>query len=96
MTTQRQYVPEATAILNAIKDRDIPQRPSYRHPYTLLTALLTHAPTQSSQNEIAKDIIDNADREDDILNGLVALTDYFWTALLVPCIHSCVLADCSA
>jgi len=80
-TAIRNYVVEATAILQAIKDHDIPQRPSYRQPYTVLTALLTHAPSQSAQNEIAKDIVHNAADED----GLVQLTDFFWTALLVPC-----------
>ena len=76
------YLSEATRILNEYKDTDIAGRPSYLHPYTLLTALLAHAPNQAGRQEIAKDIVNSAEND---LSGLVQLTDYFWSALLVPC-----------
>jgi hypothetical protein len=84
--TDHDYLPDAVALLDTIKSHKFPSRPSYLHPYTLLTALLTHAPTK---HEIAKDIIDNA--ADDLVGGLCRLTDYFWTTLLVPCTSSLFL-----
>jgi hypothetical protein len=93
MAAESNYLSEATAILNAVKDHAYTQRPSYQHPYILLTALLTHAPSESGRKEIAKDIVDNAANEDGIFNGLIRLTNYFWTSLLVPCIRFYVLAD---
>ena len=75
------HLSEATRILNIWKDTELPGSPSYLHPYTLLTALITHAPTPEGKQEIAKDVVDNGAKG---FNGLIQLTDYFWTTLLVP------------
>jgi len=75
------HLSEATRILNIWKDTELLGRPSYLHPYTLLTALITHAPTPDGKQEIAKDVIESEAKG---FNGLVQLTDYFWTTLLVP------------
>jgi hypothetical protein len=72
---------EAFDVLNKVKEHDFSHRAAHLHPYTMLTALLTHAP---AKHEIAKDIIDNSSVGDDIETRLTNLTDYFWTNLLVP------------
>jgi len=78
------YVPEAFSVLKTIEDHEFPDRARHLHPYTMLTALMIHAPTETAKQEIAKDIIDNT-ADGDILAGLTSLTDYWWTTLLVPC-----------
>ena len=84
MATADDYMAEAIQILDTIKDYEFLDRPEYLHPYPMLKALLIHAPAETAKQEIAKDIIDNTvDR--DILEGLISLTDYWWTTLLVPC-----------
>jgi len=77
-------VSEALGILNSIRDYVIRDRPKYLHPYTMLTALLTHAPAASAKQEIAKDIVRCRNTEEETLRGLIDLTDYWWTTLLVP------------
>src|SRR5271169_4423932 len=71
-----ELVARAFEVLDKIKDHDFRNRASYLHPYTMLTALLTHAP---SKQEIAKDVLQNSHPE-----KLCQLTDYFRTNLLVP------------
>lgn len=75
----------AWAIVDAIEKHELPSRPAYLHPHKMLSALLTHAPTDSGKREIAKDIVDNGMTGRDAMTGLIELTEYFWTALLVPC-----------
>lgn len=85
MTATQVSVDRASQILARIKDHSFSGRQQYLHPYFLLSALLTHAPTPSGKMEIANDII-NSDGPD-LVAALTRLTDYFWTSLLVPRIH---------
>lgn len=78
------YIPEALQILNSVQDSVFVDRPIYLHPYTMLTALLIYAPTETAKQEIAKDIIDIT-ANDGTTAGLIKLTDYWWTTLLIPC-----------
>jgi hypothetical protein len=71
-----ELVARAFEVLDKIKDHDFRGRASYLHPRTMLTALLTHAP---SKQEIAKDVIQNSHP-----GKLCQLTYYFWANLLVP------------
>lgn len=85
----KDYIPKAIQILNAVKDFRFTDRPEYVHPYKVLTALITYAPSAGAKQEIAKDIVDNSSQED-LVKGLTDLTDYWWKTLLVPCniLHS--------
>lgn len=82
MAGNQDPVKEAFQILSNVKDFAFPGRQQYLHPYVMLSALLTHAPTLSGKTEVARDIIEGT--RADLTGGLVALTDYFWTSLLVP------------
>ena len=82
-------VSAAWAVIGAIQNQELPNRPAHLHPHRMLSALLTHAPTESAKREIAKDIVDNrGGGGQELMAGLIELTDYFWTALLVPCNHA--------
>lgn len=74
---------EAFQILDTAQGLAFPDRPGYLHPYTILTALLTHAPVEEAKEKIAKDIVENT-ADGDIVAGLMNLADYWWTTLLVP------------
>lgn len=78
------YIPEATQILNNVKDFVFTDRPEYLHPYKVLRALITHAPSDSAKQEIARDIVDNTTQEDPV-KGLTDITEYWWKMLPVPC-----------
>src|SRR5438045_1722429 len=79
---QQDAVHQAFQILARVKDQPFADRQDYLHPFTFLSALLTHAPTLSGKAEIANDIVtsDNAN----LVSSLARLTDYFWTSLLIP------------
>jgi hypothetical protein len=77
------YMTEAIQILDTVQDFVFPDRPEYLHPYTMLKALLTHAPAETAKQDIAKNIIEST-VEGNIVTGLTNLTDYWWATLLVP------------
>ena len=79
----RNYMTEAFQVLGTIQGFVFPGRPGYLHPYTILTALLTHAPAETAKQDIAMGIVESA-AEGDIVAGLMNLTNYWWTSLLVP------------
>lgn len=76
-------VDEAHQLLQALRDISFPSRPYYLHPYTLLTALLQYAPVPEGKSEIANDILTQT--QDDLVERLTKLTDYFFSNLLLPC-----------
>jgi len=76
----------AFALLDTIREELLCDRPHYRQPHIVLTALLTHAPTYSGKENIAKDILAETD-DDERLSYLTRLTDYYFTNLLIACIH---------
>jgi hypothetical protein len=80
----RNYMTEAFQILDTVQDLVFPDQPGCLHPYTILTALLTHAPAEKAQEAIAKDIVENT-TDGDVVTGLMTITNYWWTTLLVPC-----------
>jgi hypothetical protein len=82
-TMIRNYMTEAIQILNTVQDFIFPGRHEYLHPYTVLKALLTHAPSETAKQDIARNIIEIT-AEGDIVAGLTDLTDYWWTTFLVP------------
>ena len=77
------YLTEALQVLGTVQGFVFPGRPEYLHPYTILTALLTHVPSEAAKQELAMGIVETA-ADGDILAGLLNLTDYWWTSLLVP------------
>ena len=82
MVADQHLVDEAYQLLEALRDASLPNRPLYLHPYTLLTALLQHAPASDGKAEIAKDILTQT--SDELVDRLTKLSDYFFSNLLLP------------
>jgi hypothetical protein len=78
------HIALASEILEHLRGYAIPDRPFCSlHPYTLLKPLLTHAPSESGKENIAKDIIHNF-KTDFTTTSLTRLADDWWTYFFNP------------